>query len=244
MIRNFRRHTRAWLVLNICLVAWSCGAHCLLVFSGGQIRAGVSATPKHIKYVARFGGVSISARPGRRSLVIRAIAKNRGNRAATLVEASNSFGWWLSMFDRNGRRLPYTATRLKTQYLPGGRLIYLAPGKTAVGVLKLSRYFRLRHSGVFYLFASRLVAAGGYKGGSTNGLVQKYVRSPILKLTLHRGFPPVWKVVPALPRLKPIPPLAPGIAPRFPKYNIPTSGPIATPAPIAQAVRAGELGHL
>lgn len=195
------------------------------------------------KPVKTFRGVRILIHTKKKKLGIETTTENRGKNIVTLI-SGGQFGWKLSVFDRDGHKLSHSAARTKKHIIPHRKLIYLDPGKSIKRIFILSQYYQIPSQGVFYVYVSRWVAGGKWSGGSTIGLVQKFVRSPILKLTLHQGAVPAWKVVHAVPHHKPAPQTQPSNTPPYPKYKVPATGPIAALAALSKAVQASDLDRV
>lgn len=193
--------------------------------------------------VGRFSGVRIVLVPARNSLVIRALTENHGMEIATLIRGGR-FGCQPVIYDRNGRKLRYSALREKLINAGQTHLVFLDPGATRKRVFVLKSYLAKLRTGRYFVEISRLVIRGKYAGGETANLAQKFVVAPILRLTIRSGLPPVWKVVGSVPRPKPGPRPATPAVPAFPRYVIPKTGPIATMSMIAQAVGAHNLNQV
>ncbi len=184
--------------------------------------------------VLEFAGVRIFVRARRGSLALAASLTNGGKRPVTLLKGS-PLRWRPRMFDRTGRAIQSS----HAQWQPG-RFEYLAPGGVLRKVFALDRYYTLPRTGVFYVYLSGLVVAGKWDGGSMRGVEQKYVRSAILRLTLRKGSKPSWKIVASVPVWERVFPTRPP-EPPYPKFKVPSTGPIATLAAISRAVDAGDL---
>jgi hypothetical protein len=180
---------------------------------------------------ASFHGAVISVNPKRRGLAVSAVIVNRGPGALWVFEHGELIGWRLRAFSGDGRplRLKRRSPRKRRS-----RTVVLRPGMSLARTFNLSAWPELSKEGVYYLYVERAVALPTGPGGATVG-------SPILRLTLRKGAPAAWKVVPAVP--KPAyhyrPPRPP---PPFPPYRVPRTGPIATLAEISAAVHGGDLG--
>lgn len=190
--------------------------------------------------VDTFAGIHIAIKGHRHSLNVTAITTNQGKDTATIFRSTGDFvESGLMMFDPKGRKLKYTNAFQKKLWRPRVlRSTDLGPGKAIKKTFTIDRYYKFARRGVFYLYVAELVAKGKGKGSSVPAK-QKFVRSPILKLTLRQGRPPEWRVVPAVP--KPGPRRTQLAVPPFPKYNIPAGGPVATLDGISTAVRAHDL---
>jgi hypothetical protein len=200
------------------------------------------------EYVTTFDGVSIAVHPDPKTPSITAIITNDGKDTVTIVERVYISESGLLMFDSAGNFLPFTNAEKKRMVLPHPNNEFkLAPGKSLSNFFILSQYYQFNGPGVFYVYVSRMVIGGTWKGDWTSGLQLKYVRSPILQLTLKTGAPPIWKVVPAIPLPNSASQGSQGsqlIIPPYPRHQIPTTGPIATLAQISIAVHTGDLEQI
>ncbi len=220
----------------------------LAIASGTAVRAtGLRRRVFWPPPVAEFGGVRITATPGTKPLSIKFETVNGGRKVATLFEISNPprrpHGCRLHAFDRFGNSLPDSTAWLKKVGPPHhSRLVHLAPRHSISEIFTLAGRFKLAPPGRFYFYAVRSVITGSYKGGNPAGFAQASLISPILQLTLRKGHAPTWNIVQAVPKPKETPSNAVlATAPRFPEYRIPTTGPIATLAQIAQAAKSHDL---
>ncbi len=194
------------------------------------------------KPVKTFAGTHILAAPRNRPLEIRTTTVNR-SRSFVTISKGGSFGCRLSVFDASGTRLRSPAFWIGPGGAASGRSFYLAPGASTKNAFVLKGNAPFNATGVFFVYVSRLVVKGKWDGGSVVGMRQGFVRSPIMKLTLRKGWPPLWQVVSRVPRPPPgtMPVQRLALTPHYPPYRIPTTGPIAVLAQISKAVRAGNM---
>jgi hypothetical protein len=194
------------------------------------------------KPVKTFAGTHILAAPRNRPLEIRTTTVNHSSSFVTIFKGG-PFGSRLSVFDASGTRLRSPAFWTGPGGSASGHLFYLAPGASTKNKFVLKGNAPFNATGVFYVYISRIVVEGKWGNGPTTRIAQKTIRSPILKLTLRKGRPPLWQVVSRVPRPPPRPMRHQRgtFTPHYPPYRIPTTGPIAVLAQISKAVRAGNI---
>ncbi|HTV47289.1 MAG TPA: hypothetical protein VMG59_02485 [Phycisphaerae bacterium] len=184
--------------------------------------------------LSAFDGINVTIQPDPKILAVTIVTKNKGKDTVMIFDEPSLAATGLLMFDSVGNLLPYTEEEDQRQAFPNRQTLYLAPGKSLTQVFALNQYYQFNNKGVFYVFYSQYVIVGA----------GKRVGSPILQLILNGEMRPNWKVVPAVPQ--PPPSMSPQLENQmqehsYPKYKIPTDGPIATLTQISAAVQAGDL---
>ena len=204
--------------------------------NGGRTDLAVTLRLAPIHFFTDYRGVAMSIKPDRGRLNVTAGITNRGKRVV-FVQHAAMLKWTVTVLDDRGRPL---AGRRGSPVPAEGIDVPLRPGEQETKIFDLTGLSGLRPPGIFYVYSTVPVLA---HPGPNDHLYTVFFRSPILRLTLAEGTPPIWKVVNSFPRYRPwqkFLPISP-VAPPYPKHKLPTTGPIATLSEIATAVSVRDL---
>ncbi len=198
---------------------------------------GLPLAARPIGYPSSRDGIKVEITPSPHGVAVVATVANRGRVNAYLIHGGLLGVWRLFVFDAAGR-LVHSTSVAHLHMPPRISPHTLNPGMAADKRFDLSRYLHGAGRATFYVYVERYV---GVQSGKNTGFF--ILRSPVLRASICRGAPPLWKVVAAvpIPGMKARPNRAAVAAPAFPRYKIPTTGPIATLAAMAKATHARDI---